>query len=70
MKKRKDKGVIPWKELVELLFLLLKMFLGDGIKNKIARAVLVGVVSAIGGYTGSKPIIDSIPELVLMLEEE
>lgn len=70
MKKRADKGIIPWKELAELFVLLLKMVLGEGIRNHVARAVIVVIAGAIGGYTGSEPLLEAIPELFRMIEDD
>lgn len=70
MKKRSDKEIIPWKELAELFVLLLKMVLGEGIKNHLARAIIVVLAGAIGGYTGSEPLLEAIPELFRMIEED
>ncbi|ATW57907.1 hypothetical protein CNR33_00061 [Pseudomonas phage tabernarius] len=70
MKKRADKGIIPWKELAELFVLLLKLILGEGIRNHLARAVIVVLAGAVGGYTGSEPILEAIPELFRMIDED
>lgn len=69
MKKRADKGIVPWKELAELFLLILKAVLGEGIRNHIARAVIVVMVGVVGGCTGSEPILEALPELFRMIEE-